>query len=228
MTRKTAFFERWSWFKFDNLRLALDTKLKFYTSVAKGLKLKVRKFWELIPTFVEVAGEKLVKGMGAISSNVCREVVEFISYWCSGDEVGYWHQFCWQWFLNERTEDFVVVCQVFLSWRFTFFSHLFLSSEKFTCRTLVSKNILNISLCCFNLVCSWKFFITRYFIRRWMVRQPSSIVQNIDLISNIMSKFQGKALLSFFGILEKLETCPNSNLTYFRRASFWDNRNIFK
>ena len=36
--------------------------LKFYTSVAKGLKLKVRKFWELIPTFVEVTGGKLVGG----------------------------------------------------------------------------------------------------------------------------------------------------------------------
>ena len=34
--------------------------LKFYASVAKGLKLKVRKFWEVIPTFVEVTGEKLV------------------------------------------------------------------------------------------------------------------------------------------------------------------------
>ena len=32
---------------------------KFYTSVAKGLKLKARKFWRLIPTFVEVTGEKL-------------------------------------------------------------------------------------------------------------------------------------------------------------------------
>ena len=34
--------------------------LKFYTSVAKGLKLKVRKFWGLITTLVEVTGEKLV------------------------------------------------------------------------------------------------------------------------------------------------------------------------
>ena len=32
---------------------------KFYTSVAKGLKLKARKFWRLIPTFVEVTGKKL-------------------------------------------------------------------------------------------------------------------------------------------------------------------------
>ena len=46
--------------KFNNLGLALATNLKFYTSVSKGLKLKVRKFWELIPTFVEVTGEKLV------------------------------------------------------------------------------------------------------------------------------------------------------------------------
>ena len=60
MTRKTAFFEGWSWFKFDNLGLALGTNLKFYNSVAKELKLKVRKFWGLIPTFVEVTGEKLV------------------------------------------------------------------------------------------------------------------------------------------------------------------------
>ena len=34
--------------------------LKFYTSLAKVLKLKVRKFWKLIPTFVEVTEEKLV------------------------------------------------------------------------------------------------------------------------------------------------------------------------
>ena len=37
--------------------------LKFYTSVAKGLKLKARKFLELILTFIEVTGEKLV-GLG--------------------------------------------------------------------------------------------------------------------------------------------------------------------
>ena len=30
--------------------------------VAKGLTLKVKKFWGLIPTFVEVTGEKLVGG----------------------------------------------------------------------------------------------------------------------------------------------------------------------
>ena len=62
LTRKTAFFEGWSWFKFNNLRLALGTNLKFYTSVKKGLKLKVRKFWGLIHTFAKVTGEKLVGG----------------------------------------------------------------------------------------------------------------------------------------------------------------------
>ena len=36
--------------------------LKFDTSVAKELKLKVRKFRGLIPTFVEVTEEKLVGG----------------------------------------------------------------------------------------------------------------------------------------------------------------------
>ena len=42
LTRKTAFFESRSWFKFNNLGLALGMNWKFYTSVAKGLKLKVR------------------------------------------------------------------------------------------------------------------------------------------------------------------------------------------
>ena len=63
MTRKTAFFDGWSWFKFNNLELARRTNLIFYTSVAKGLKLKVRKLWSLTPTFVEVTGEKLVEGL---------------------------------------------------------------------------------------------------------------------------------------------------------------------
>ena len=34
--------------------------LKFYTIVAKGFKQKNKKFWGLIPTFVEVKLEKLV------------------------------------------------------------------------------------------------------------------------------------------------------------------------
>ena len=62
MTRKTAFFEGWPWFKFNNLGLALGTNLKFYTSVQKWLKLKVKTFWGLFSTFAEVTGEKLVWG----------------------------------------------------------------------------------------------------------------------------------------------------------------------
>ena len=41
MTRKTNFFEGCSWFKFNNLGLALGMALKFYNSVAKGLSQKV-------------------------------------------------------------------------------------------------------------------------------------------------------------------------------------------
>ena len=63
MTRKIAFFQGWSWFKFSNLGLALGRNLKFCTSVAKGLKLKVRKFWGPNPTFVEVTEVKLVGGL---------------------------------------------------------------------------------------------------------------------------------------------------------------------
>ena len=64
MTRKTVFFKVWSRFKFNNLGLALGTKWKFYTSVVKRLKLKVRKFLGVIPTFVKIKGEKLVRGGG--------------------------------------------------------------------------------------------------------------------------------------------------------------------
>ena len=54
------FFEEYSWFKFNNLRLVSGMALKFYTSVAKELKLKVREFWKLISAFAEITGEKLV------------------------------------------------------------------------------------------------------------------------------------------------------------------------
>ena len=46
--------------KFKKLELELGMYLSFYTSVAKGLKLNVRKFWWLILKSVEVTGEKLV------------------------------------------------------------------------------------------------------------------------------------------------------------------------
>ena len=54
------------WFKFNNLGLALGINLKTYTSVAKGLKVKVRKFLGLIPTFSEVKGKNLVGGIIAL------------------------------------------------------------------------------------------------------------------------------------------------------------------
>ena len=41
--------------------------LKFYTSVEKGLNLKVKRFCGLIPMFVELTGEKLVGGGGGFA-----------------------------------------------------------------------------------------------------------------------------------------------------------------
>ena len=38
-----ADFEGWSWFSFNNLKLALGMALKSYSSVVKRLKLKVKK-----------------------------------------------------------------------------------------------------------------------------------------------------------------------------------------
>ena len=68
LTRKTAFFERWSWFKFNSLGLALAVNLKFCTSVKEGLKAKFKKFWGLIFTFVEFRGKQLVRGGGEFLS----------------------------------------------------------------------------------------------------------------------------------------------------------------
>ena len=58
--QKNQFFEGLSWFKFSNMGLALSMTLKFYTSMEKGLKLKIRNCWWLIPTLAEIKGEKLV------------------------------------------------------------------------------------------------------------------------------------------------------------------------
>ena len=43
--------------------------MKFYTSVAKGLKFKTRKFWGLIYAFVEVTGGKLAGKDSVFRSN---------------------------------------------------------------------------------------------------------------------------------------------------------------
>ena len=42
MTRKIDFFEWWSWFKFNNLRLVPGMALNFYSCVEKRLKVKVK------------------------------------------------------------------------------------------------------------------------------------------------------------------------------------------
>ena len=65
LTRENIFFEECSWFKFHKFGLALGMALTFYLSVAKELNVKVRKFLGLIPTFLEVTGEKLVGGKKA-------------------------------------------------------------------------------------------------------------------------------------------------------------------
>ena len=49
------------WLKFNNLNVALVMTLTFYTSVVKGLKLRIRKFWRLILTLGEVVGKKIVE-----------------------------------------------------------------------------------------------------------------------------------------------------------------------
>ena len=60
LTRKTNFYEGYSWVKSSNLKVAFGMALTFYTSLAEVLKLKVRMFVGLVRTFAGVTREKLV------------------------------------------------------------------------------------------------------------------------------------------------------------------------
>ena len=57
------------------MRYVLEISL---LSVAKGLKLKVRKFWRLVQTFLEVALEKLVGGSFCL--NRIKSFSEFVFF----------------------------------------------------------------------------------------------------------------------------------------------------
>ena len=59
----TTFLEGCYWFKFTNLRMTLGMNLKYDTSMAKGLKLKVRTILALIPAFAEVTGYLISKNV---------------------------------------------------------------------------------------------------------------------------------------------------------------------
>ena len=61
--QKKHFFEWSSWFNVNHMGLATGLALKSHASVAKELKLKVRKCWELIFTFEKVTWGKLLGGV---------------------------------------------------------------------------------------------------------------------------------------------------------------------
>ena len=71
------FFKRCSWLKFNKLGLALGINLKFYISVTIWLKRKVRMFWQLTCTFVEVTGENLIAGL-LVPSVLCCCLFKFL------------------------------------------------------------------------------------------------------------------------------------------------------
>ena len=57
--------------------------LKFYNSVATGLKLKVRKFLGLIPKFVEVIGENGEVGGGGGGALFGPPILSRVKvFWC--------------------------------------------------------------------------------------------------------------------------------------------------
>ena len=59
--KKINFIEGCFRFKFNDLGPAVGMALRFYSSMVKGLKLEVRKFWRLNLAFVGVSVEKLVE-----------------------------------------------------------------------------------------------------------------------------------------------------------------------
>ena len=63
-SRKINFFDGCYRFNLNDLRLALDMALKFYISLPKALKLKVRKLWGLITWESYLA--KLVEGVSLL------------------------------------------------------------------------------------------------------------------------------------------------------------------
>ena len=77
--QKNHFFEGWSYFSFNNLGLALGIALRCYTTVEKGFKVKVKKFWWLSLTFVKVKREKLVGGAFLTPSPILNRALFFIS-----------------------------------------------------------------------------------------------------------------------------------------------------
>ena len=80
LARKNAFFEGWSWFKFNSFGMVLGMASKFYNCVGKMLKLKVRKLWGLLPTFVEITGEKQEWGVFLPPHSILNRVKRFLYF----------------------------------------------------------------------------------------------------------------------------------------------------
>ena len=57
------------------------------TNVAKGLKLKVRKFWRLIPTFAEVTAETGRREVGFDNFSTSVSQISPLMFFSSGKEL---------------------------------------------------------------------------------------------------------------------------------------------
>ena len=70
--------------------LALVMPLRVYSSMVKRFKLRARKFWTLISTFVEVTGVGLVGGMEESWTGLSHwlSIVFVVKFW---QKVGYLH-----------------------------------------------------------------------------------------------------------------------------------------
>ena len=62
--------------------MILGTVLTFSSMVAKGLNIKVKKFWGSFPTFREVIWEKLVEGVFAPIQNSVKQTFKLLlTFW---------------------------------------------------------------------------------------------------------------------------------------------------
>ena len=68
--------------------MALGMALKFYISVIKRLKLKVRKLWGLISVFVGVTAEKLMGGLSSRGAEYIQNFHKGVIYLIGGNFLG--------------------------------------------------------------------------------------------------------------------------------------------